>query len=81
MLIKENTLTGKGVTAVIHDTNGKGTYIYGNSFRVDKKENGGWVKPKVFMIPIIGWILIFCLHLAVKKKLMFVIWLDLVCAF
>lgn len=46
MLIKENTLTDRGATVVIYDTNGKGTYIYGSSFRVDKKENGEWVKPK-----------------------------------
>ena len=44
---------------VIYDTNGKRIYIYGSSFGVDEKENGEWIKPKVLMMPIIGWILTF----------------------
>lgn len=46
MTIKEGTLTEKGVTVIIKDTNGKGTYVYGTEFRIDKKENDNWVKPK-----------------------------------
>lgn len=49
----------KGAMVVIYDTNGKKIYIYGSSFGVDVKENGEWIKPKVLMMPIIGWILIF----------------------
>ena len=49
----------KGAMVVIYDTNGKRIYIYGSSFGVDVKENGEWIKPKVLMMPIIGWILIF----------------------
>ena len=44
---------------VIYNTNGKRMYIYGSSFGVDEKENGEWIKPKVLMMPIIGWILTF----------------------
>lgn len=46
MTIKEGTLTEKGATVIIKDTNGKGTYVYGIDFRIDKKENDNWVKPK-----------------------------------
>ena len=46
MSIKEGTLTDKGATVIIKDTNGSGTYIHGQSFRIDKKEDGKWVKPK-----------------------------------
>ena len=46
MAIKEGTLTEKGVTVIIKDTNGKGTYFYGTEFRIDKKENDNWIKPK-----------------------------------
>ena len=46
MAIKENSLTNKEATVIIKDTNGKGTYVYGNSFRIDKKENNNWVAPK-----------------------------------
>ena len=46
MAIKEGTLTEKGVTVIIKDTNGKGTYVYGTEFRIDKKENNNWIKPK-----------------------------------
>lgn len=46
MTIKEGTLTKKGVTIIIKDTNGKGTYIYGTEFRIEKKENNNWIKPK-----------------------------------
>ena len=49
----------KGAMVVIYDTNGKRIYIYGSSFGVDEKKNGEWIKPKVLMIPIVGWILIF----------------------
>ena len=46
MAIKENSLTNEEATVIIKDTNGKGTYVYGNSFRIDKKENNNWVTPK-----------------------------------
>ena len=46
MAIKEGTLTNKGATIIIKDTNEKGKYVYGTEFRIDKKENGNWVKPK-----------------------------------
>lgn len=46
MAIKENSLTNEEATIIIKDTNGKGTYVYGNSFRIDKKEQDNWVTPK-----------------------------------
>lgn len=46
MAIKEGTLTETGVTVIIKDTNGKGTYVYGTEFSIEKKENDQWVKPK-----------------------------------
>lgn len=46
MSIKEGTLTNKGATIIIKDTNGKGKYVYGTSFRVDKYVNGKWVEPQ-----------------------------------
>ena len=46
MFIKEGTLTNKGATIIIKDINGKGKYVYGTSFRIDKKVNDKWVKPK-----------------------------------
>lgn len=46
MSIKEGTLTDKGVTIIIKDINGKGKYVYGTEFRVDKSENGNWFKVK-----------------------------------
>ena len=46
MAIKENSLTNEEATVIIKDTNGKGTYVNGNSFRIDKKENDNWVTPK-----------------------------------
>src|SRR5574344_30594 len=46
MAIKEGTLTEKGATVIIKDTNGKETYVYGTEFRIDKKENNNWIKPK-----------------------------------
>lgn len=46
MAIKEGTLTETGVTVIIKDTNGKGTYVYGTEFRIDKKENDNWLKLK-----------------------------------
>lgn len=53
---------------VIYDTNGKRIYIYGSSFGVDVKENGERIKPKVLMMPIIGWILIFCVCILQWRK-------------
>ena len=58
----------KGAMVVIYDTNGKRIYIYGNSFGVDVKENGERIKPKVLMMPIIGWILIFCVCILQWRK-------------
>ena len=43
MTIKDGTLTRKGITLIIEDTNGTGTYVYGGSFRIDKNENGNWI--------------------------------------
>lgn len=58
----------KGAMVVIYDTNGKRIYIYGSSFGVDVKENGERIKPKVLMMPIIGWILIFCVCILQWRK-------------
>ena len=44
--IKEGTLTKTGATVIITDNN-KDTYIYGESFRIDKKENGEWKKLEI----------------------------------
>lgn len=41
MTIKVETLTRTKATIVINDTSGK-NYIYGEPFRIDKKENGTW---------------------------------------
>lgn len=41
MSIKEGTLTNTSATIVITDYSG-GKYIYGDPFRIDKKENGTW---------------------------------------
>lgn len=46
MSIKKGTLTNKSATIIIKDKNGKGKYVYGTSFRIDKKVNGKWVEPK-----------------------------------
>lgn len=46
MTIRDGTLTEKSATVVIKDTNGKGTYVYGTEFRIEKNENNNWVKPK-----------------------------------
>lgn len=43
MSIKEGTLTNKGATIIIKDTNGKGKYVYGTSFRIDKKVDDKWI--------------------------------------
>lgn len=43
MTIKDETLTRKGATLIIEDTNGSGTYVYDGGFRIDKNENGNWV--------------------------------------
>lgn len=42
MTIKRGTLTKTGATVIINDLNGKGTNIYGQSYRIDKKENNKW---------------------------------------
>lgn len=42
MTIKEGTLTNKSATIIIKDTNGKEKYVYGTSFRIDKKVDGKW---------------------------------------
>ena len=41
MTIKEGTLTNTGATIIITDTTGKDN-VYGNWYRIDKKENGIW---------------------------------------
>lgn len=46
MVIKEGTLTNKGATVIIKDINGKGKYVYGTSFRIEKKEKDNWAKLK-----------------------------------
>ena len=47
MAIKENTLTNTGATVIITDTSNRDN-IYGNSYKIEKKENGVWIelKPK-----------------------------------
>lgn len=45
MKIKDGSLTNKGVTVVITDTNGKGKNVYGSEFRIESKENNNWVEP------------------------------------
>ena len=45
--IKEGTLTNTGATIIITDTTNK-NYLYGEPYRIDKKENGKWKEaPKV----------------------------------
>lgn len=46
MTIKDGTLTNKEVTVIINDTNGKGTYVYGTEFWIEKKEDDNWVSPE-----------------------------------
>lgn len=46
MKIKEGTLTNKGATIIIEDSNGKGKYVYGTSFRIEKKGKNNWINPK-----------------------------------
>ena len=46
MVIKEGTLTSTGATVIIRDSNEAGTYTYGDSFRIDKKENENWKEVK-----------------------------------
>ncbi len=41
--IKENTLTRTGATIIITDKSNREN-IYGDSYRIDKKENGTWVE-------------------------------------
>lgn len=41
MVIKEGTLTNTSATVIITDLSGK-NYTYGESYRIDKKENGKW---------------------------------------
>lgn len=41
MTIKKDTLTRTSATIIISD-NGKETNIYGENYRIDKKENGEW---------------------------------------
>ena len=43
MMIQDNSLTRESLKLVIKDMNGKGFYVYGKSFRIDKKENDTWV--------------------------------------
>ncbi|MDE6111516.1 MAG: hypothetical protein K2F65_06345 [Eubacterium sp.] len=47
MVIKKGTLTNKSATIVIHDSNETGTYMYGESFRIDKKENENWNEAEI----------------------------------
>lgn len=42
--IKSKTLTRKNAQIIIKDINGKGTYIYGTEFRIEKKAEEGWIK-------------------------------------
>lgn len=46
MTIKDGTLTNKSARIIIKDTNEKDKYAYGVWFRIDKKENGKWIKIK-----------------------------------
>lgn len=41
MEIKEQTLTNSGATVIITDENSP-TYVYGNYFRIEKKQNDQW---------------------------------------
>ncbi len=43
MKIKEGTLTNAGATLIIKDKTGD-DHTYGDWYRIDKKENNGWVK-------------------------------------
>lgn len=43
MIIKDNTLTRKGATVIITDTSDREN-IYGESYRIDKKDNGKWIE-------------------------------------
>lgn len=45
MIIKDGTLTGKGATIIITDTSDREN-IYGESYRIDKKENNKWIELK-----------------------------------
>lgn len=47
MAIKENTLTNTSATVIITDTSSRNN-VYGNSYKIEKKENGLWteLKPK-----------------------------------
>lgn len=46
MTIKKDTLTKTNATIIIHDTNEEYTYVYGEYYRIDKKENGKWKEVK-----------------------------------
>lgn len=41
MIIKEGTLSRTGATVIITDVSGKDN-VYGQEYRIDKKENGKW---------------------------------------
>lgn len=45
MIIKEGTLTRKGATIIITDTSNREN-VYGESYRIGKKENGKWIALK-----------------------------------
>ena len=47
MIIKDGTLTNTSATIIIRDSNETGTYTYGESFRIDKKENGKWNEAEI----------------------------------
>lgn len=42
MVIKDCTLTKTGATVIITDTNKEEEHTYGDSFRIDKKDNDKW---------------------------------------
>ena len=46
MIIKKNTLTNKEATVIIQDNTGVGTYIYGESFKIEKKIDDKWNEVK-----------------------------------
>lgn len=43
MTIKENTLSPRGATIIITDTNKKEKHIYSEYYRIERQDNGNWV--------------------------------------
>lgn len=57
MIIKEGTLSRTGATVIITDVSGKDN-VYGQEYRIDKKENGKWKELDVIVEGDYGWNLI-----------------------